>query len=130
MVALVIGLSLLAPRAALADHGECAWEEDLAGVPIAPDSWLCGTHVIHGTVPPPWGYGPPPASAAATARDLGLEVVTVSAPSAGPTAASRPVVTTFQSTGGAAGCGSRGGPAYRLANGRCASWADFNAGRR
>lgn len=28
------------------------------------------------------------------------------------------------------GCGSYGGPGYRLANGKCASWADERRGRR
>lgn len=31
---------------------------------------------------------------------------------------------------GGRGCGSRGGPGYRLANGRCASWDDARRGRR
>lgn len=33
-------------------------------------------------------------------------------------------------TGGSSGCGSRDGPGYRLANGRCASWEDARRGRR
>lgn len=33
-------------------------------------------------------------------------------------------------TGNSSGCGSRGGPGYRKANGQCASWADYYAGRR
>lgn len=33
-------------------------------------------------------------------------------------------------TGSSSGCGSRGGPGYRKANGQCASWADYYAGRR
>jgi hypothetical protein len=33
-------------------------------------------------------------------------------------------------TGGASGCGSRGGPGYRLSNGKCASWDDARGGRR
>lgn len=34
------------------------------------------------------------------------------------------------SSGSSSGCGSRGGPGYRKANGQCASWADYYAGRR
>lgn len=37
---------------------------------------------------------------------------------------------TTVSNGGSSGCGSRGGPGYRLRNGNCASWADYYAGRR
>lgn len=36
---------------------------------------------------------------------------------------------TSTSTSGSSGCGSRGGPGYRLSNGNCASWADYYAGR-
>lgn len=32
-------------------------------------------------------------------------------------------------TGGGSGCGSRGGPGYRLNNGKCASWEDARRGR-
>ncbi|RYF55297.1 MAG: hypothetical protein EOO27_21465 [Comamonadaceae bacterium] len=37
---------------------------------------------------------------------------------------------TTVTTGASTGCGSRGGPGYRLRNGNCASWADYYAGRR
>jgi hypothetical protein len=55
-------------------------------------------------------------------------------PTTSPTTPS-PIVTSpgFGGTSvnvGSGGCGSRGGPGYRLASGRCASWADYYAGRR
>lgn len=37
---------------------------------------------------------------------------------------------TTVTNGSSTGCGSRGGPGYRLRNGNCASWADYYAGRR
>ena len=48
----------------------------------------------------------------------------VTVPSTGSSSGS--VITTSNSSG----CGSRGGPGYRKANGQCASWADYYAGRR
>jgi len=52
---------------------------------------------------------------------------TVSAASLGSSANAVTATTTSSSSGG---CGSRGGPGYRKANGDCASWADYYAGRR
>jgi hypothetical protein len=31
----------------------------------------------------------------------------------------------YNDSPGAGGCGSRGGPGYRLANGKCASWSEY-----
>jgi hypothetical protein len=48
--------------------------------------------------------------------------------SASPTV--QPVTNLGVVTGGGSGCGSRGGPGYRLNNGKCASWEDARRGRR
>lgn len=59
-------------------------------------------------------------------RPKAVEVRRVSEPVAPPppvlrVAEARPR-TVYRRRGGRSGCGSRGGPGYRLANGRCASW--------
>jgi hypothetical protein len=54
----------------------------------------------------------------------------VAAPPPPPVAPMAPSASQGGSTGGGSGCGSRGGPGYRLANGKCASHEDARRGRR
>jgi len=74
----------------------------------------------------------PPTQAPAPTATVVVAKATVP-PRAAPTVAQPPAAPAGGNngvTGGGSGCGSRGGPGYRLANGKCASWEDARRGAR